>query len=111
MMKVYIDNAPFQNCCRIWFIEETGTERLVLQWDGKFWKRVKADNGVEIEPTLLIPFFWGMDFLKIFADAINNLGIKPDSVSIAEGELKAVKVHLEDMRRLVFRGESRHGEA
>lgn len=44
------------------------------------------------------------DFLRAVANEAARLGIWPDNVADAHRELAAAKRHLEDMRKLVFKG-------
>lgn len=42
------------------------------------------------------------NFLKAIVEAAWEAGIRPDSMKDRQGEIGAVRYHLEDMRRLVF---------
>lgn len=103
MIKVHIDNSPFQYASRIWIIQEQDGQRFVLRWDGKNWEQTKYQEGVDITPSLTFPFSFDQELFKALVDAISDRGIKPDAYSILEGEQKATKLHLQDMRTLVFK--------
>lgn len=51
------------------------------------------------EPTLRIDWFDSKDFMAALKEALDGEKLPASAV---EGELKATKVHLEDMRKLVF---------
>jgi hypothetical protein len=51
------------------------------------------------EPTLAIDWYHANDFKEALKEALDGEKLPPSAV---EGELKATKVHLEDMRKLVF---------
>ncbi len=54
------------------------------------------------KPTLVFYGHDGENFLQAFAQALVQLGFKPDALKVSENELSATKYHLEDMRKLVF---------
>jgi len=56
------------------------------------------NEGEQINPSLVLP----PEALQSFADALNNLGIKPQQ-GFLEGKLEGTEKHLEDMRTLVFK--------
>lgn len=58
------------------------------------------------EPSLSLSEGKGHEFLKSMAEAAASFGIKLDSDVKREGKLEAVQAHLEDMRKLVFKGVS-----
>lgn len=57
-----------------------------------------------IDPTFRLNSHDATEFLQTMADICHERGIRPKSAPILENELSATKSHLEDMRRLVFRG-------
>ena len=60
----------------------------------------KHEHGERIGPTLELDDYQGTQFLDALKEALNDhQGIKAD---VIEGELKATKEHLKDMRLLVF---------
>lgn len=64
------------------------------------WKNKEATTTIEIDETML----WeSEEELMEMATELARLGIKPKEASYIEGELKATKVHLEDMRTLVLK--------
>lgn len=61
-------------------------------------------EGKPIEPTITLPHPMGKSFIDAWADVMERNGIKAPSDHKIAGVLEATKSHLEDMRRLVFRG-------
>lgn len=61
----------------------------------------EVKEGGLIEPTFLIPFTMQRELVKSLKEATERLGIKTDSEFTLEGELKATKYHLEDMRKIL----------
>lgn len=113
MIKVYIDNAPYQIGSRIWIIETENDKRFILRCKGDHWSRDAVTDGVNEEPSLMFPHHIEQEVFKALIDAISNKGIKPDSYALIEGEMKATRLHLDDMRKLVFneaRSNKKEGE-
>ena len=63
----------------------------------------KRDIGERIEPFLSFHGMSGQDFLNGLAEGLIGLGFAPDKMEQLNGELKATKYHLEDMRNLTFK--------
>lgn len=59
----------------------------------------KEGEPVKEEFVLKLPY----DAFQSLANAISSLGVKTENEHKIEGELKATKLHLEDMRKLVFK--------
>jgi len=57
------------------------------------------------EPSIKISRIFGKEtnFLQALSDALAKCGYKPKSVEENEGELKATKYHLEDMRKIALK--------
>lgn len=60
---------------------------------------------------LYLAVFSDLQALKTLIDQADAIGIRPDSVSRAEGELSATKRHLFDMRAIVYKHEGLMFEA
>ena len=60
-----------------------------------------------VEPGSVIPpmMTMGKDEAQALMDAMWNAGIRPSSGEGNVGQIGAMREHLEDMRRLVFKGE------
>lgn len=54
------------------------------------------------EPTFRFPYDMARTLFPSMAKELDRSGIKPPERSEAEGELKSMRLHLSDMRRLVF---------
>lgn len=57
------------------------------------------EGGFFKEPTLRINWYDAKDFKAAFKEALDGEKLPPSAV---EGELKATKYHLEDMRKMAF---------
>lgn len=64
-------------------------------------QRIKLEEGqMASEPTFSVPNISADEFMRALKEAIREYeGSTPD---FAQGELKATKAHLEDMRKIVF---------
>jgi len=64
-------------------------------------KMTLPEGGMAKEPTFSVPNISASEFMLALKEAIREFeGNTPD---FAQGELKATKYHLEDMRRVVFK--------
>lgn len=87
-----LDN-PAQLTRRIYIFRKLSDNRIEM-----LGGEVLDSQGVVSKPTLeLLP-----EALQAFADALNELGIRPQK-GFLEGKLEGTEKHLEDMRKLVFK--------
>ena len=63
------------------------------------------DSGCDVKPTLSLSRGKGDDFLRALVNELVRCGYKPDEIKAIDKEIGAVKYHLEDMRKLVFKHE------
>lgn len=84
----------------IW-CSEGGREFVALPIELKFKEHQVAERE---EPTLILPRFMADDFLRALAEGLDEMGIKTDQDAKLAGTLDATRYHLEDMRRLAFKG-------
>lgn len=61
------------------------------------------EQGRAVEPTIRLGLGYASPFLQAFADLCHKLNIMPQGKPVLENELTAMKYHLEDMRKLVFK--------
>ena len=59
----------------------------------------QVDRGAFVEPCLRLPF----DMAQKLMDELWHAGVRPAQSIGTEGQSSAIKYHLEDMRRLVFK--------
>jgi hypothetical protein len=57
------------------------------------------------EPTFIFSDQFGTQFLQNFVNALVEIGFKPDEIKAHDKQVIALKEHLEDMRKLVFKHE------
>ena len=55
-------------------------------------------------PTFTFRGMEGESFLQALAQALVRIGFKPDELKAVNEQLTATNYHLEDMRKLVFKG-------
>ncbi len=98
MIKVYIDNRPYQSGIGIWiFDEREGRRYKIQQVQFEFKECVPYADEV---PSIAIPYRMEAQFLQAFAEALSKQGIKTESDHKIQGILEATKYHLEDMRKI-----------
>lgn len=56
-------------------------------------------------PTFVFSGKDGELFLQALAQALTRIGFKPDELKASNEQINALKYHLEDMRKLVFKHE------
>jgi hypothetical protein len=100
MFKIYIRKDHVGNLAFSMF---TYGHQINEQWLFGPATRISVPEGeMAKEPTFLVPNIMSSEFMLALKDAIREFeGSTPD---FSQGELKATKSHLEDMRKLVFEG-------
>ena len=65
----------------------------------------EVNPGDITEPSIKISRVFGREtnFLQALSDALAKAGYEPKTIEENKGELKATKIHLEDMRKIVFK--------
>jgi len=88
----------------VWLIHKRGSEEtVVLPID--LTLTMSLEPSIEIpEPTLRFHGNDARQFLQDLAEGLVDAGFKPDELKVANERVKAIEYHLEDMRRLVFKG-------
>ena len=104
-MKVHIKEDAFADVTNIYIIEEDERgQRFIAQPMKLVFK--KFDEYLETQPSIKIGRHFGKvtNFMKNLATALAQAGYEPEVEKELKGELKSTKYHLEDMRKLVFKG-------
>lgn len=96
-MKGYAQRRLDQNAWEIALIDSQRNR----SWTFTFFEHDFPRNG-RCETTI-IPFEKDMDLLQALAQALQEMGVFPESATTAE--LRATKFHLEDMRKLALKGD------
>ena len=103
-MKIFISENSWADRFDIYITEEgyNGKRMIAKPMDLVF---EEIDEGSPQQPSIKISRFFGKqtNFLQALSDALAKCGYEPITVEENKGELKATKVHLEDMRKLVFK--------
>jgi len=103
-MKVKINYDEDWDVVNVWFYERK---------DNGYTEVVKPMNlivqSMEIadklpEPTLRLERGRATEFLQSLAEALVASGFKPDEIKVQNKQIEAMKYHLEDMRKIVFKG-------
>lgn len=91
--------SDYRNALELWFWrdDDRGARELLsdLGEGGEF---VPCDDRVA-DPTLILP----SELARSLMDELWRAGLRPRGVKDPTSEVAAVKYHLEDMRRLVFK--------
>ena len=104
MLKVRIEYDPCILGTNIWIYDEKpdGSIQIVSPLDLSI--RTEYKRGVMVvDPTLRLSRTDGEDFLNSLSNALVIAGFKPDELKAHNKETSAIKYHLEDMRKLVFK--------
>lgn len=104
MIKIFFDTAYDFGGIRLWITDRDHDGRVLRV--AKPFTLVWADHDVEArpEPTIVLHQIEGTHIIRDFIAEAEKAGFKMPKVP-EQGELAAVKYHLEDMRRLVFEPE------
>uniref|UniRef100_A0A6M3IR13 Uncharacterized protein n=1 Tax=viral metagenome TaxID=1070528 RepID=A0A6M3IR13_9ZZZZ len=89
---------------RMWIIKQDldGTREVVAPIDLEVRKEYKFGEMFP-EPTLFFDSFSAHQFLQGLVNGLVENGYKPDEIKAHDKEVEAMKYHLEDMRKLVFK--------
>ena len=101
--EVYCQHEDYSKTLNIYIfmVNPNGGRSIVTSLDRMEVAEYK--EGDPIKPTFSLCGKVTDPFLQAMANALKEIGIKPDGDPVLENEMAAVKYHLEDMRRLVFR--------
>lgn len=100
--EVRMRQSIYTNSIEFYFFDNGPNSRSVAKPMELIFEKV--EDGKEYEPSLRIPDYLASSFLKAVAAALDENGVRPPSVDRIEGEMEATRRHLEDMRKLVFKG-------
>lgn len=106
MIKAYVDYQDYANVCNIYIIDQIDDGNFYpLEYKDKEWIRGESLSygAYNPNPTIVIRGRLTDQIIKALVEAFDNHGIKPNSQSNLEGQLKSTKYHLEDMRKIAFK--------
>jgi len=86
---------------KIIFVEKQLDKRFVHNLYTQQMQEIKDCEEIPDEFIMKVPDHLSLIFLKKFAEAIDEQGIKTDMDAKIEGTLEATKYHLEDLRKLL----------
>ena len=101
-IHIEIERDPSIRGYSIWITKEKmdGTPQLALPLNLDFKDVILGEPE---PPTLQLPRYTADEFLSGFATALATSGFKADELKNVNQQIDAMKYHLEDMRRLVFK--------
>ncbi len=100
-MKVKLNWSEEFYGMSLWIIEDMPNQRLVAKPVELVFEPLEI--GLLPDPTLKFSSSKGTEFLSSLADALAASGIIANSLKTNEQQIEAIKYHLEDMRRLIFK--------
>lgn len=99
-IKFYFRHEPAFDCVSMYIIKEDQSgQRAIAQPIDLLFKDLSSYENPE--PTLKISGYLSREFLTAMANGLAESGYRHESNDA--GELKAIKHHLDDMRKLVFK--------
>ena len=102
-IKVYCQYEDFANKLNFYIFQDNpdGSRSVCTSIDKMEFKH--CADGEPIPATLSLSGHVTTPFLQAMANTLKEIGIKAEAEPILENELTAVRYHLEDMRKLVFK--------
>ena len=103
-MKVAIQFDPRFAGMSIWLWGENKKGRYhILPVNLTVQQLSPDEQGIAPEPTFRLTEPEGTEFLNSLVNALVEAGFKPNEVKAHDKEVSAIRYHLEDMRKLVFK--------
>ncbi len=100
--KVHLEHDPHINGTKLYIFRDLDDGR-VEYFKPTLIESTIQEAGLILEPTMQFSHRLGDRFLQELSDALVRVGFKPDAITVKEGEVAAMRYHLEDMRKLVFK--------
>ena len=102
-LKVYCQHEDFANKLNFYIFQDNpdGSRDICTSIDKMEFKKLAEGEPIPITFSLLGSVT--TPFLQAMANTLKEIGIKAEAEPILENELTAVRYHLEDMRKLVFK--------
>lgn len=92
--KVIVQSSPMKFGYNVYVIERGHDGTRLLRGDN--WYKVSPDASTH-DPT----YFFDEETAKMILEQLLQQGVRPDDEAKREGEIKATKYHLEDLRNLL----------
>lgn len=100
-MKVYLDYSDYSLELKLWIVDDQSERRKLLNYKDGIWIATDIENGVQGEPSLILPGRLGEEVMQAMAEAFSKRGIKTENDHKIQGTLEATKYHLEDLRKIL----------
>ena len=94
--EVYIRNKTYSNMIEVAFVKIKNGKRFIAKPVNLEFKEI--EEGVETRATMEFNLWEGKELLNAFKKELEGINLNQ-----IEGELKATKYHLEDMRKIVYK--------
>ena len=101
--NVIIKYAPEWDGVNVWLVHKAGNQKTVVNSVDLTMTTTLEPNLEPPEPTLRFNGHDSTQFLQGLTDGLVEAGFKPDAIKVADERVEAIKYHLEDMRKLVFK--------
>lgn len=101
--KIYCQHEDFTERLNFFIFLDNpdGSRKICTSIDKMEFKH--CEDGEPIPITFSLSGHVATPFLQAMANTLKELGIRADKEPMLENELTAMKYHLEDMRKLVFK--------
>ena len=102
MIKLYVNEDFAGNKCDIYLRKKLQGESIFYGYDGKnLIEKIIPDNEFHNVPSLLTIPYWMKDVLiREFTQIANKNGVNTENENLLQGKIKAMEVHLSDMREI-----------
>lgn len=104
-LKVHIEHDPRFRGTAIYLYGKDSRGEFIIEPINLVVKHYELGESLD-KPTFIFSGRDGESFLQSLAEALVRIGFKPDELKAKDGEITAIKYHLEDMRQLVFHRKS-----
>ena len=101
-LKVHIEHDPRFRGTAIYLFGKDKDGEFVIEPVDLVVRHFDIGEAID-RPTFVFNGRDGEAFLQSLAESLVRIGFKPDELKAKVGELSAIKYHLEDMRKLVFK--------
>jgi len=103
VLEVFLDGPDYKGAIKVYLFDAISEDKRVFYQNGSM-SDTKEVNAYPAEERNVLPFFTiRSPHAQLLLDAFLGRGIRPDKESRTEGVLTATEIHLEDMRKLVFK--------
>jgi hypothetical protein len=99
LMRIHLNRSICRGCWEVFVYDESSG--FDLPWRITVEQLPAIREGERMDPSVEFPYEMSSSIISALKDALAEAGFLQETGPL-EGELKATKVHLEDMRKLTF---------